>query len=71
MPEYLRRATPEDGAVTRLEGYKEMLLDHLERTLQQADRLARQIEDIDRTIEDEKASQVEYSEEDKYVRGTE
>lgn len=67
----MRRATPEDSAVTRLEGYKEMLLEHLERTLQQADRLARQIEDVDQTIADEKASQVEYSEEETIIRGTE
>lgn len=69
MSEYLRRATPEDE-VARLEHYKEMLLDDMERTLQRADRLARQIEDVDRAIEDEKPYPI-LSEEDKYVRGTE
>lgn len=69
MPEYIRKATPEDS-IKRLEGYKEMLLADMERTLQRADRLARQIEDVDRAIEDEKPYPI-LSEEDKYVRGTE
>jgi len=69
MPEYIRKATPEQET-TRLEHYKEMLLADMERTLQRADRLARQIEDVDQAIEDEKPYPI-LPEEDKWVRGTE
>jgi len=67
--EYIRKATPEDE-VARLEGYKAMLLEHLEETLQQADRLARQIDEVDQAIGEE-SSIVDSFDDERFVRGTE
>ena len=69
MPEYIRRATPEDS-IKRLEGYKEMLLADMERTLQRADRIAREIEDVDQAIGEE-SSIVDSFDDERFVRGTE
>lgn len=70
MAEYIRTATPEDNGVKRLEVYKAMLLEHMDRLMADVERLSREVEQIDQAIAEDTLP-AELTEEDKFVRGTE